>query len=237
MKDDRQPFLHTTHLPTRIANQFSQQILAGTLKPGDRLPTELAMSKNFGVSRTVIREAIAQLRNEGMIQTRQGVGAFVIERPTRHIRLDDGGMTEDDFRGLFQLRVPLEIEAAGLCAQNHTPDHLARMDEALRRMSASGEAADDGIIADLDFHRTIAQGTGNDYFVQFLGAISDRILKTILLSREKVRLDTLIDVVGQEHRDLRDAIASGDPMRARSAMRAHMVGSTHRVDLKLDFFS
>ncbi|SHF61618.1 transcriptional regulator, GntR family [Loktanella atrilutea] len=236
MMDDRPHILRTTHLPTRIADQFAQQILSGVLKPGDRLPTELAMSKNFGVSRTVIREAIAQLRNEGMIETRQGVGAFVIERPTRHIRLNDGGMTEDDFRGLFQLRIPLEIEAAGLCALNHSSDHLAQMDEALLRMSAGSEAPDDGILADLDFHRTIALGTGNDYFVQFLGAISDRILKTILLSREKIRLDTLLDVVGQEHRDLRDAIAAGDPMRARSAMRAHMVGSTQRVDLKIDFY-
>ena len=237
MTADSQQILRTTHLPTRIADHYSQQILTGTLKPGDRLPTELAMSKNFGVSRTVIREAIARLRNEGMIETRQGVGAFVIERPTRHIRLDDGGMTEEDFRGLFQLRVPLEIEAAGLCAQNHAPAHLAQMDDALRRMTATGEAADDGILADLDFHRTIALGTGNDYFVQFLGAISDRILKTILLSREKINLDALVDIVGREHRNLRDAIASGDPVRAREAMRMHMIGSTERVDLKLDFYA
>ena len=88
MTADSQQILRTTHLPTRIADHYSQQILTGTLKPGDRLPTELAMSKNFGVSRTVIREAIARLRNEGMIETRQGVGAFVIERPTRHIRHD-----------------------------------------------------------------------------------------------------------------------------------------------------
>lgn len=108
MSGDFTQIMRTEHLPTRIATQFSRQIQKGALKPGDKLPTELAMSKSFGVSRTVIREAIAQLRNEGMIETRQGVGAFVIERPTRHIRLDDGGqMDKHAFRDLFQLRVPL----------------------------------------------------------------------------------------------------------------------------------
>lgn len=231
-----QQLLRTTHLPTRIADHFSQQIQTAELKPGDRLPTELEMSKNFGVSRSVIREAVARLRNEGLIETRQGIGAFVIGRPTRHIRLDDGNMTEDDFRGLFQLRVPLEIEAAGLAAQNHSPIHLEQMDKAMLRMTAKKTDADDGILADLDFHRTIALATGNDYFVQFLGAISDCILKTILVSREKTRLDTLVGIVNREHSDLRNAIASGDPMQARSAMRAHMIGSTERVDLNLDFY-
>ncbi|MGY9046730.1 hypothetical protein P775_16665 [Puniceibacterium antarcticum] len=236
MTGESPQFLRTTHLPTRIAEQFTQQIQSGGLKAGDRLPTELAMSKNFGVSRTVIREAIARLRNEGMIETRQGVGAFVIDRPARHIRLEDGGLSAEDFRGLFQLRVPLEIEAAGLAAQNHTAEHLQQMDQALLRMETAGDGANDGIIADLDFHRTIALATGNDYFVQFLGAISDRVLKTILLSREKIRLDTLISMVNREHSALRNAIASGDPLKARQAMRAHMVGSTERVELKLDFY-
>ncbi|QDA36378.1 FadR family transcriptional regulator [Paracoccus liaowanqingii] len=238
MSQSPTPISRTQHLPARIAGQFARQIQQGELKPGDRLPTENAMSKNFGVSRTVIREAIAQLRNEGMIETRQGVGAFVIDRPTRHIRLDDGAQMEGhDFRDLFQLRVPLEIEAAGLAATYHRPDHLRQMDEALVRMSATGENAEDGILADLDFHRTIAAATGNDYFVQFLGAVSDRILQTIVTSRERIRLDEIVAVVNREHVALRDAIAARDPTRARAAMRAHMAGSAARIALRLEFYS
>ncbi|MDR7124540.1 FadR/GntR family transcriptional regulator [Pseudotabrizicola sp. 4114] len=225
----------TEHLPARIAAQFARQIQEGDLKPGDKLPTENAMSKNFGVSRTVIREAIAQLRNEGMIETRQGVGAFVIDRPTRHIRLDDRRqMDTHGFRDLFQLRVPLEIEAAGLAATYHRAEHLRQLDEALQRMSVPG--GDDGIVADLDFHRTIAAATGNDYFVQFLGAVSDRILQTIVESRERTRLDEIVVIVNREHTELRDAIAARDPVRARSAMRAHMVGSAERIALRLEFY-
>lgn len=228
----------TEHLPARIAAQFARQIQQGELKPGDKLPTENAMSKNFGVSRTVIREAIAQLRNEGMIETRQGVGAFVILRPTRHIRLDDGAqMDGDGFRDLFQLRVPLEIEAAGLAATYHRAEHLRQMDEALVRMSVTDDGAGDGIVADLDFHRTIAGATGNDYFVQFLGAVSDRILQTIVASRERIRLDEIVAIVNREHTELRDAIAARDPVRARAAMRAHMAGSAERIALRLEFYS
>lgn len=238
MNGDFTQIMRTEHLPTRIATQFSRQIQKGALKPGDKLPTELAMSKSFGVSRTVIREAIAQLRNEGMIETRQGVGAFVIERPTRHIRLDDGGqMDEHAFRDLFQLRVPLEIEAAGLAATYHRAEHLQQMDEALVRMTATGERANDGILADLDFHRTIAMATGNEYFVQFLGAISDRIMQTIVASRERLHLDEIVAIVSREHRELRDAIAARDPLRAREAMRKHMRNSADRVALQLEVYA
>lgn len=222
----------TEHLPARIAAQFAQQIQKGDLKPGDKLPTEHALSQSFGVSRTVIREAIAQLRNEGLIETRQGVGAFVIDRPTRHIRLDDSAtMDVHAFRDLFQLRVPLEIEAAGLAALAHRPEHLEQMDAAMARTDVNAG----GIEADLEFHRVIAAATGNDYFVQFLGAISDRIMHTIVESRRRMPTEEIVAVVRHEHGVLRDAIASRDPQRARGAMRAHMVGSTERVALDIGF--
>ncbi|MCJ8140046.1 FadR/GntR family transcriptional regulator [Falsirhodobacter halotolerans] len=230
MAADFTQITRTEHLPARIAAQFAQQIQKGVLMPGDKLPTEHALSQTFGVSRTVIREAIAQLRNEGMIETRQGVGAFVIERPTRHIRLDDSArMDKHAFRDLFQLRVPLEIEAAGLAALAHRPEHLDQMDAAMMRTEANA----DGIAADLEFHRVIAVATGNDYFVQFLGAISDRIIHTIVESRRRMPPEEIVDHVRREHGLLREAIASGDPERARAAMRAHMAGSAERVALDL----
>ncbi|TJZ84648.1 FadR/GntR family transcriptional regulator [Paracoccus hibiscisoli] len=237
MQDAPTQILRTQHLPARIAAQFARQIQQGALKPGDRLPTENAMSRSFGVSRTVIREAIAQLRNEGMIETRQGVGAFVIDRPTRHIRLDDRADSDGHaFRDLFQLRVPLEIEAAGLAAAGHGPEHLRQMDAALARMRVTDDSAHDGILADLEFHRIIAAATGNDYFVQFLGAVSDRILQTIVRSRERIRLEEIVAIVEREHTAVRDAIAARDPVRARAAMRAHMAGSAERIALRVEFY-
>lgn len=226
------------HLPTRIAAQFAQRIHGGDIKPGDKLPTEHAMAQSFGVSRTVIREAIAQLRNEGLVETRQGVGAFVVERQARHIRLEDGQrMDKHAFTDLFQLRVPLEIEAAGLAAVHHTDDHMRQLDAALDLLARPLDWNTEGVAADLEFHRTIALATGNDYFAQFIGAIADRIGHVIIAGREKVMDAEIRAITVAEHRAICDAIRARDPIAARRAMRQHLTGSASRVGLDLKFFS
>ncbi len=226
----------TEHLPTRIASQFAKRIYKGALKPGDKLPTEHELSKNFGVSRTVVREAIAQLRNEGLVETRQGVGAFVAEMQARQVRLEEGKLMDSSaFRDLYQLRVPLELEAAALAAVNHTPTQLAEMDDALSRISTGEDWGNTGVAADLEFHRIIAEATGNDYFAQFISVISDRISHAIVAARAQGGLEEVIAVTIEEHTEIRDAIEARDPGRARSAMRHHLVGSAQRIGLTLEF--
>lgn len=226
------------HLPARIASQFAERIHEGTIKPGEKLPTENVMAQTFGVSRTVIREAIAQLRSEGLVETRQGVGAFVIERQARHIRLGDGEqMDKHAFADLFQLRVPLEIEAAGLAAANRTAGHMQRLDAALERIAQSQEWNTEGVAADLEFHRLIALATGNDYFDQFISAIADRVGHVIMAAREQLMLNDIKAVTLAEHAAIRDAILAHDPLAARKAMRTHLTGSASRVGLGLEFFN
>ena len=103
------------HLPARIAQQIGRDIAEGRILPGEKLPTEHVLAKGFGVSRSVVREAIAQLRNEGLVETRQGVGAFVTELQARaSIRIEQDDLHDrQSFRDLFQLRLPLEIEEIG----------------------------------------------------------------------------------------------------------------------------
>ncbi|MCA0257572.1 MAG: FadR family transcriptional regulator [Proteobacteria bacterium] len=220
------------HLPARIAQQIGSDIQEGRLKPGDRLPTEHFLAKSFGVSRSVVREAIAQLRNEGLVETRQGVGAFVTERQNRTIRIDDGELLErDGFQDLFQLRIPLEIEAAGLAALHHKADDLKRIDEALARMTGSEKWTDEGIDADLAFHRAIAEATGNDYFALFIGFIAERISLAIAAARARISLEEIVKVTIEEHILVRDAIANRDAKAAREAMRAHLLGAAGRTGL------
>lgn len=226
------------HLPSRIYAHFSELIQQGDIKPGDKLPTEHAMAKNFGVSRTVIREAIAQLRNEGLIDTKQGVGAFVTERTLRHIRLNDAAhMETHQFRDLFQLRVALEIEAAGLAAMNRSTTHLRKLDDASARLAKPEDWANSSVAADLEFHQIVAEATGNPYFTQFIGAIADRISHVILLARGNIQHDDIIALTLGEHNELRDAIAAKDPTAARAAMRRHLTGAAERVGLKLELCS
>lgn len=225
------------HLPARIAVQLAEEISQGRLKPGERLPTEHVLAKTLGVSRSVVREAIAQLRNEGLVETRQGVGAFVSEPSARPIRIKDGELsTPQSFRALFQLRVPLEIEAAGLAAVHHTPDDLAKIDEALSRMTGAEKWTEQGIVADLAFHRAVAEATHNEYFALFIGFIAERISLAIDAARSRAILEEIVEVTIAEHVRLRDAIAKRDPVAAREAMRGHLHGAASRIDLSLEQF-
>ncbi|MBP1851585.1 FadR/GntR family transcriptional regulator [Rhizobium halophytocola] len=222
------------HLPARIAAQIARDIAEGKLKPGDRLPTEHFLSKALGVSRSVVREAIAQLRNEGLVETRQGVGAFVTEPMARPIRIEQTDLYDrESFRDLFQLRVPLEVEAAGLAALNHTAEDIQQLDTALAHMTGAAKWTEEGIIADLAFHRAVAAATGNSYFTLFIGFVAERISLAINAARATAVLEEIVEITIAEHLAVRDAIAGGDMAKAREAMRRHLEGATSRLNLEL----
>ncbi|MGW9232324.1 FadR/GntR family transcriptional regulator [Pseudorhizobium sp. NPDC055634] len=224
------------HLPARIAGQIGREILEGRIAPGDKLPTEHLLAKTFGVSRSVVREAIAQLRNEGLVETRQGVGAFATEFAQRQsLRIEQGDLNDREaFKNLYQLRIPLEIEAAGLAALHHTEEDIARLDETLEQMTGAEKWTEQGIVADLAFHRVLAAATQNEYFPLFIGFIAERISLAINAARAKAVLEEIVEVTIAEHVAIRDAIVSGDPGRSRAAMRQHLVKAAGRLDLTLE---
>lgn len=226
------------HLPARIAQQIGRDIAEGRILPGEKLPTEHVLAKGFGVSRSVVREAIAQLRNEGLVETRQGVGAFVTELQSRaSIRIEQGDLHDrQSFRDLFQLRLPLEIEAAGLAAVHHDQSDLDKLDETLAAMTGADKWTEQGIVADLAFHRILAAATKNEYFSLFIGFIAERISLAINAARAAAVLEEIVEVTIAEHLAIREAVASRDPQRAREAMRRHLLGATGRLGLNLESY-
>ncbi|WP_159949278.1 FadR/GntR family transcriptional regulator [Rhizobium sp. 18065] len=226
------------HLPARIAGHIGKEIAEGRIKPGEKLPTEHILAKTFGVSRSVVREAIAQLRNEGLVDTRQGVGAFVIEGMGRgSIRIEQTDLHHrDSFRSLFQLRIPLEIEAAGLAAVHHDDDDLKKLDASLAQMTGAEKWTDQGIVADLIFHRTLAAATHNEYFPLFIGFIAERISLAINAARAAAILEEIVEITIAEHVAIRDAVVTRDPLKARAAMHDHLMGAAGRLDLTLEIF-
>ncbi len=226
------------HLPARIAAQIGRDIAEGRILPGEKLPTEHVLAKGFGVSRSVVREAIAQLRNEGLVETRQGVGAFVTEQRARQsIRIEQDDLHDrESFRELFQLRLPLEIEAAGLAAVHHDQSDLDKLDETLAAMTGTDKWTDQGIVADLAFHRILAAATKNEYFTLFIGFIAERISLAINAARAAAVLEEIVEVTISEHLAIREAVASRDPKRAREAMRRHLLGATGRLGLQLESY-
>ena len=130
-------------LSRSLFEQLAEEIKSGRLAPGDRLPTELALTRAAQVSRTVVREAVAALRAEGLVITRQGVGAFVSAEAQRApFRIEPDRLRSlADILNVMELRVGVEVESAGLAAIRATRSQLSAIDKALSAMEAASKEA------------------------------------------------------------------------------------------------
>lgn len=223
-------------LPAQVAAKIAERIEQCSLAPGDKLPTEHALAKSFGVSRSVVREAVAQLRHEGFVHSRQGVGIFVADAQQRQsIRIEQDALRDpQSFFDLFQLRVPLEIEAAGLAARRRSEAQLEEIERTLAEMNGVHKWTEEGIVADLAFHRALTLATNNTYFTTFLGFIAERIGTTISAARSTAVLEEIVEITIAEHTVIRDAIAAKDVAAARVAMHRHIVNAAGRLGLRLE---
>lgn len=222
-------------LPHRVAAFLSREIESGELNPGARLPTEQELSEKFGVSRNVVREAIAQLRADGMIEARQGIGAFVLAPEQRAaIRIDREALKDThNMQRLFELRCILEAESAALAAARRNQEHLDSIKAALDRMGGEERWEEGSIDADLLFHREIARATGNSYIHTFISFVCEQIRHSIHYARMTNPLHDLVEINVGEHVRIYEALVAGDPAAAEAAMRAHIVGAANRVGVKL----
>jgi DNA-binding FadR family transcriptional regulator len=220
------------NLATGLIRRLAGEIRAGRLGPGERLPTEQEMMRQAGVSRTVVREAVAALRAEGLVITRQGLGAFVAEHPGEGLLriAPDETSTLNEVIKVLELRVGIEVEAAGLAAERRQAADMAAIRAADRAFAAAVASGDPAVEPDLAFHRTILAATGNDYFVRTIEALG-----RISIPRQSVRFATTeperrayLDRVREEHARIMAAIDAGDARAARLAMRRHLGGSRDR---------
>jgi GntR family transcriptional regulator, transcriptional repressor for pyruvate dehydrogenase complex len=216
-----------------VVERLAAEIAGGRLAPGARLPTEQEMTAALGVSRTVIREAVAMLRAEGLVETRQGVGAFVVRDVQRRpFRIDpDELRTISEVVQVMELRTGVEVEAAGIAAERISGAARGRIAKALGAIDVAlgrGEAAID---EDFAFHQAIAQATGNPHFMRFL-----EFLGHFLIPRQSVRgalktekdRQAYLQLIQSEHRAIAEAIGAGNVTAARRAMRKHLQGSRER---------
>jgi DNA-binding FadR family transcriptional regulator len=222
-------------LPRRVAQLISRGIEAGDLNPGSRLPTEQQLAETFGVSRNVVREAVAQLRADGIVEARQGLGAFVMSPEQRTaIRIDKDALeSADNMRQLFELRRILETESATLAANRRSKKQLAAIKAALDRMGGEERWEEGSIEADLAFHREIAKATGNSYIHTFISFVCEQIRRSIHYARMTNPLHDLVEVNVGEHVRIYEALAAGDPEAAGAAMAAHIAGAAERVGIRL----
>jgi GntR family transcriptional repressor for pyruvate dehydrogenase complex len=220
------------NLPSQVARMISDEILAGRFRVGERLPTEREFAEIFGVSRNVIREAIARLRFEGAVEPRQGAGVFVLRNQAHATLRIDAEILRDKslFRSLFELRSILEVEAAGLAAARRTRKHLASINDALQMLYDSQDTPR-SVDADLEFHRAIARASGNVYVAIFVNFISEHVRTSIAKANERIDTEARTRINKEEHAAIYDAIKNKDVGRARECMRRHVAEATGRLGL------
>lgn len=222
-------------LATRVAEHLSREIRAGRIAPQSRLPTEHDLARTLGVSRNVVREALSQLRADGLVYVRQGAGTFALPpEDSKVIRLDPLQMGDaSDLGQLFELRAILETEAAGLAATRIGRNGLDILAGALERMQGSERTRDDSVAADLEFHREISRATGNTYIQTFTTFIAGQIRDTIYLARRAQPIDVVVDATIAEHAAILAALKAGDEVLARDVMRRHILRSGVRAGARL----
>jgi GntR family transcriptional regulator, transcriptional repressor for pyruvate dehydrogenase complex len=224
------------HLPALVASSISREIAEGRLKPDDKLPTEQILATTFGVSRNVVREAIAKLRSEGRVWSQQGRGAFVADaaNPTV-LSIDHDALQQGDaFLSLFELRGILEVHSAALAARRRSKGDLARMRGALAMMTGAPYGSVQWLKKDLEFHTAIAQATGNAYVVQFIGFVSERVRESILAAGASHASDEMARATLTEHQTILAAVEASDQEGAEEAMRSHLKNAARRVGLPVD---
>lgn len=221
------------HLSTLVASSISREIAQGRLKPGDQLPTEQALATTFGVSRNVVREAIARLRSEGRIWSQQGRGAFVADAANATVLTIDYEALQraDSFRNLFELRGMLEVQIAALAAARRSDADIEAMELALDGMRTAPYGSVAWLKNDLGFHRAVAEATQNPYMGQFLVFVSERVRESILAAGNQQKSDDMARTTLGEHQRILAAIKAGDAKGASSAMTRHLAGAASRVGL------
>jgi GntR family transcriptional regulator, transcriptional repressor for pyruvate dehydrogenase complex len=221
------------NLTSELVRRLTAEIEGGKLTPGARLPTEQEMMAATGVSRTVVREAISALRAQGLVTTRQGSGAFVsADAHRRPFRIDPGELASlVDVLRVMELRIGVEVEAAGLAAERRTAAQQAEIVRRLKAIDQAIERGESAVDADFAFHKAIFAATDNPYFTRFL-----EFLGSFIIPRQSVRAGfaspaeqrAYLERIQVEHQAIQEAIRARKPEQAREAARVHLVGSMER---------
>ena len=227
------PLAAPRKLSRRLFEQLAEEIKNGRFAAGARLPTEAELARAARVSRTVVREAVAALRAEGLVVTRQGVGAFVSAEPQRApFRIEPERMqTLGDILGVMELRLGVEIESAGLAAERASRAQVRAIASALQAIEEASAAGRSAVDEDLGFHRAIAEATGNPEFPRFLQFIGRHLIPRRTVSGLPERMGgerAYLALIQEEHRRIYQAIESRDAKGAREAMRRHLTRSLER---------
>jgi GntR family transcriptional repressor for pyruvate dehydrogenase complex len=228
---DDDPAPAKQNLSQRVYDVMLDRIVREEFPAGGRLPTETALARSFGVSRPVVREALARLRDDGIVTSRKGSGTFLQSRvgKARAEILPIGSINQ--VLRCHEFRAELEPAAAAAAARNPDRTAVEVIHEALTRVQSETGVPTADASADFAFHLAVARASGNPYFEYMLSSIRDHLVFVMTLGRQlairdpQVRIERRLD----EHHKIYSAIAEGDTDGAAALMRQHISESRRRL--------
>ena len=212
-----------------VVDKIANSIINGELSDGELLPPENQLCEIFGVSRSILREAIRALVSKGLVEVKQGYGTFVrlpkIEVPEEAVR--NYLMTNPfSLLQLMEVRTPIEVEVARLAAERREEKHLDSMEKSFQIMSTDSNSVEEYANADEAFHKAIIDASGNPLF----GIMIHSIMGNLHISRQLAIRHFGIEVVIQEHGSVFEAIKNQQPSIAATKMKEHMEGALYRIN-------
>lgn len=224
--DDREP-----KLSHQVYERIFELIVSGEYPERSRLPSEFELSRRFGASRPIVREALARLRDDGLIVSRQGSGSYVQRRPDAAVLRFVPVGSVADIQRCFEFRVGLEGAAAGLAAERWEEEDLREIKAALQDLESCIREGRLGVEADAQFHRAVADATHNPFHVSVQRSLEPHVAFGMNLARNLslLRPTARLRIVQDEHEVIVEAIEARDPEGARRAMVTHIENARRRV--------
>ncbi|CAM2155980.1 MULTISPECIES: FadR/GntR family transcriptional regulator [Paraburkholderia] len=219
------------NMPARIYSDILNRIIEGEYKEGERLPTEHMLAERFATSRPTVREALAQLRADGIIATRHGSGTTVMRRPDPDVRRFAPLETLSDIRRCYEYRVVVESGAASLAAQKADDADIAAIRHEWDNLQTIIETSGIGAKDDFAFHMAVARASKNQFFITALSGIQEQMVFSMNLSRNLSLVKSIERqrIVQQEHLEVLEAIQARNAERAAQAMRDHLEQAVSRM--------
>ncbi|UVE16134.1 FadR family transcriptional regulator [Pseudomonas sp. LS44] len=218
-----------------IVEWLYQQIESGVLQPGDKLPSESALQERFSVGRSAVREALSQLKSEGIVRAEQGRGVFVNERGARQaFRLQASSLDDSEsLAHILELLVTFETAAARYAALRRTPDDLKCIKRALVGMEYAVLNDELGEEEDFAFHQAIVDATKNPHFKSFNDYLEQHARRLIRQARSNTAKNyaELIQDVQNEHKAIFEAIEAGNAEAASAAAENHLHNAAKRLNM------
>ncbi len=224
-------------LAHELVESLRSQIIDGKLEPGTKLPSSKIIEQQASVSRSVVREAIAALKAEGLIISRQGVGSFVTEtvnKKTFEINDDEFNCVAEAVH-ILELRMAVETEMSAMAAAKRTKKQMTHIWQCLEEFDKKIAAGDDAVKEDFAFHLAIADASGNPYFSRFINYIGSGVIpsREIITKNEQISdPKKYLAIIQKEHLSMAQAIENKDKEAAEKATREHL-GNSKRRHIKI----